>query len=397
VLVILDGLDELLAGTEVTRNLWDYMRDLASLPSLILVTGTRLRPSELCASPEIRTSPFWNIFFDTPVQLGPFEEAEWDEVLNPLLGAGHTIDPSGLKEIKNWSGGVPVLVAALGQYLWGKYNNSPRKITKSEIDAACEELLKSCQDLLDYLWNDCSTDEQGILVDLSKVTELPAAEIPVIRRETLEGRGYIFRSGAKVRPNCRLMLRHASNRGEGISDLRRLFGDSDRYKRNVQALLGLRLAQVNGIDPALRGYVEKAIRDLSEPEHVVVWIRSVAERALDSVWERELPTRDIPRDWTLGWKNFDRDGNRPELSPPEGQIPGRRGQQCNLLRLMADPRKSGTTRVSYPSYLLIDHLQAIGDFGQHKGQRAVPAGFAVSVCLSAIELCEQLASDFGNN
>jgi hypothetical protein len=396
VLAVLDGLDELLSGTEVTRNLWDYMRDLASLPSLVLVTGTRLRPSELCASPEVRTSPFWNIFFDTPVQLGPFEEAEWNEVLNPLVEAGHTIDPSGLKEIQNWSGGVPVLVSALGQHLWEKYRNASRKIAKNEIDAACEELLQSCQNILDYLWNDCSTEEQEVLFDLAKRGELPNSQVPNLRRESLAAKGYIFKTGGIIKSRCRLMINHALSRGGSLPDLRRLFGDGDRYQENTQSLLELRLAQLKGLDKELAGFVEKAIRDLAEPSHAVVWIRNVADRALDYVWEQELPSGEIPRDWTQTWKAPDLEGNAPSRYPPEGKIPTKRGQQCNLLRLMTDSRNAVKTKVSYTTYLLIDHLQSVGDFGQHRQSREISFGFGVAVCFAAIQLCEQLVRDFNH-
>ena len=41
ILVVLDGFDYALAGTGLTRNLWDQLRSLAQKPSLRLVTGSR--------------------------------------------------------------------------------------------------------------------------------------------------------------------------------------------------------------------------------------------------------------------------------------------------------------------------------------------------------------------
>ena len=41
ILVVLDGFDYALAGTELTRDLWDQLRSLAQRASLRLVTGSR--------------------------------------------------------------------------------------------------------------------------------------------------------------------------------------------------------------------------------------------------------------------------------------------------------------------------------------------------------------------
>jgi hypothetical protein len=63
-LVILDGFDHVLAGTGLTRNLWDQLRALGQRASLTLVTGSRRPLRELCKTEESRTSDFWEIFYD---------------------------------------------------------------------------------------------------------------------------------------------------------------------------------------------------------------------------------------------------------------------------------------------------------------------------------------------
>ena len=62
ILVVLDGFDHVLAGTGLTRNLWDQLRELARRPSLRLVTGSRRRLRELCRTEEVQSSNFWGIF-----------------------------------------------------------------------------------------------------------------------------------------------------------------------------------------------------------------------------------------------------------------------------------------------------------------------------------------------
>lgn len=387
VLVILDGFDELLHATGITGNLWDYLLSLAQYPSLCFVTGSRRRLRELCASPESRTSDFWNIFFDTPITLGPFDEEDWTDFLGPFSEQGVTIDSSAKKELGNWTGGIPVLAAALASLCLKSGRTS---ISKAEVDQTAEEVLNAYQDHLDTLWDDCSAEEQGDLVDLAQKGGFSLSEIPAPRRDSLVLRGYAASTGNKLRLACRLMEKHAVLRGENLSDLRRVFGSVDRYERNIQAFLELRLAQVKNADSELKGYIEKAVRDLlPESKHSIVWMRSIAERALDLIWEKELPTKEVPREWTESWKQDERD-------PPAGLIPSERRKQIYLLRLMGDSKKAGNTRVSRPSYLLLEYIHSVGNFGQHTEGQSVSLQFGAVTCFSAIELYEQLAKELKN-
>ena len=52
------------------------------------------------------------------------------------------------------------------------------------------------------------------------------------------------------------------------------------------------------------------------------------------------------------------------------------------------------------TYLLINHLKSLGDFGQHLNQSPeskVTVGFAASVVLAAISLVESLSGDLRGN
>ena len=118
ILAVLDGFDHLLAEGRITRNLWDDLRTLCQMTSLRLVTGSRSRLRELCKTEESRTSDFWEIFYDTPLQVGCFEQHDWDGFLKPFESRGVKFDCSALKELGNWTGGVPTLSAALAERLY---------------------------------------------------------------------------------------------------------------------------------------------------------------------------------------------------------------------------------------------------------------------------------------
>ena len=52
--------------------------------------------------------------------------------------------------------------------------------------------------------------------------------------------------------------------------------------------------------------------------------------------------------------------------------------------------------VTRTTYLLVDHLQSVGDFGQHRRdypETAISVGFAATVVLAAISLIESLMID----
>ena len=120
-LVVLDGFDYALAGTGLTRDLWDQLRALAQRNSLRLVTGSRRRLLDLCKTEESRTSDFWGIFYDTPVCVAALDDRDLEVFLQPLRDAGCELDESVRKEIANWTGRVPLLVCALLQRLWAEH------------------------------------------------------------------------------------------------------------------------------------------------------------------------------------------------------------------------------------------------------------------------------------
>ena len=162
-------------------------------------------------------------------------------------------------------------------------------------------------------------------------------------------------------------------------------------------LLKLRLDQVSqgSVDSDLCDYVRLAIRDLAPaPEDALVQIRRIANRALDVVWNAELPQdRSLPAEWTREW---DEKGER--CRNDQGKLPRSRGDQCHILRLATGTERTNrcTRHVTKTTFLLLDHLQSVGNFGAHLSDYPkvkVSIGFAAAVVLSAISLVECLTSD----
>ena len=396
ILVVLDGFDYAFAGTELTRNLWDQLRSLAQRTSLRFVTGSRRPLRELCRTEESRTSDFWGIFYDTPVRVTALDDSDWGAFLQPLLDAGCTFDEPARKEIANWTGGVPLLVCVLLQELWEKYRGAA--LSKLEIDRTAEEVLIGRREILADLWDDCDVELRADLGTLAG-GDIPLSDLSDNRRRAIEDRGFGRVSKRRLRGSCRLIQCYAKEQAPALADLTRIFGTSTGFKTQIRSFMELRLAQVTypDVDEDLRRFVSNAIRDLEpHPEDALTWIRSVADRTLTLIWEAELPPdKVLPEEWIEEWRH------RGVTNLPEdrGKLPRGTGAQCRVLRLITDSDLSTSRQSKYvtkTTYLLVDHLKSVGDFGQHRGdypETTISVGFAATVVLAAISLVENLTAD----
>ena len=181
-----------------------------------------------------------------------------------------------------------------------------------------------------------------------------------------------------------------------IADLKRLFGDASGFEAHVRSLLELRLTQVTRpeVDRDLCEFVGSAVHNIAVPRNALIWVRSIADRALALIWQAELPPdRSLPAAWLTGWEQAGE-----SVWHDQGKLPRNSGGQCGILRLVTGtehtPRQS--KYVTRTTYLLVNHLHSVGNFGQHLSgfpEAKVTIGFAASVVLTAISLVECLTDD----
>ena len=391
VLVCLDGCDNLLLGSGVTRNLWDNLRALAEMDSLRFVTSSRRRLRDLCHSPDSKTSDFWNIF-GNPFDLSALTETDISAFIEPFVTAGVSIGAGGPKELLNWSGGIPVLVAAHCHALWGPASET-KELSKELVDKCGQDLHSAEQDAISEIWEDCSEEQRALVSRVSR-RQLAEGESPSPALvASLVQRGFIRTEGRRLSIASRALGNFvAQGAGERSNILAALFGTHEGFATNAKGLLQLRFASLQPGDHDLFTYLRNAIENLDDPKVLIRMIRALVERSFEMIWERTIPDRKIPAAWSAEWKEPDRDGNYVK-NPPEGAVPGRLGRQCQLLGLMTDARRTRRTSVRRSTYVLIDGLQTVGDFGQHPEGEVVAHGFGMSVCLSALQVVEQLTTD----
>lgn len=396
-LMVLDGFDHVLSGTGITREFWGSLRKLAGKASLCLVTGSRATLLELCHTEESRASHLWELF-NCELELGPFDEQDWRDLLEPLLRRHVGFDSSARKELVNWAGGVPVLAAALMIRIEDQVG-AGATVTKADVDGAAKQLLAHPPPALESLWKQCDVDLRNEIATLAanEAKGVAASDLAAPRKRALEARGYVGISGGRARLICRLIGCYADLQSPGLTDLKRLFGRGDLFDKNIQDLLELRLSQVAeaGPDAHLLSLIRTAIRSIHpRPAVALNLVRDIAASALSIVWSAEFGTElTVPDEWVKEWEYAE----NKKLTWLAGGVP-RGGAQCQLLRLMVGKEnvKRRARVVTRTTYHLIEALYSIGDFGAHRldyPECTVSTGFAATAALMAIEMTDSLYRD----
>lgn len=384
VLALLDGFDKPLAQSRLTRNLWDRLRELASNPSLRLVTASRRRLSELVRHPDAQTSDFWNIFNAVPVRVACFDEAD----LNAICGflPGISIEGGARTELLNATNGFPVLTLSVLNTICDRAMSGA--ITAQDMRTACEETLEAVQAPLEALWCDCPTSAQDLFRAVLDESSISRGGIAATDADVLIERGFVHSAGNKLERPSRMLGSYLNAQPNDASAFKRLFGSVGDYEKNLKAVLERRIGQLAGLDSNLKRYLERGLEDLPEnPEWFLRHVRGIEDRAFELIWDAEVPDRKIPSEWVSTWKyNGERRASDLESTFPQG------GKRLLLLDLMTGdggPAK----RVTRSTYALLSAVHGLGNFGQHQEGTPINAGTAYAVMHLCVELAALLASE----
>jgi hypothetical protein len=397
VLLALDGIEGVLQAGLVSKEVWDNLRDLSEVPAVRFVTASRLPLRELCP-PDSKSSPFWNIFHPTPVRFAAFQSADWADVLQPFAARNITFDESARKELSNWTGGVPVLVVAVCEQLFDRYNDG-HTCSKADIDATAESVLRDNREHIEMLWADLPTESQLDAIDLADNREKPKAGLAHERVDLLLHRGLAVEAGGnKLRANCRIIERYAQQRGRSLPDLQKLFSTTEDYERNIPEVLLLRLASVRGFDADAEHHVRELVKAMPNPETAKALIRNVVDSCAELMIQFEFSSKTINVGWVKDWKTNGKLGNsEADREILSGNVPRKRGGRMKLLRLLHDEDTDGEAKARRSTFLLLDTLSAAERFGQHATEigEPVPKSFISVVANAAVELLNQLKEDSG--
>jgi hypothetical protein len=387
VLAIMDGFDKPLSNGQLTRNLWDQLRELALKPSLRLVTASRRTLRDLIRHPDAQTSDFWNIFDPTPVRVGCFDENDLAAVLatmpeQPLAAGAQT-------ELWNASNGFPVFV--LGVLNAVCETGIAGVVSPEAMKAACDSAFSTLRDKLDTLWIDCPPSCHDLMRRVVDEGSVARTGIAVADAETLIERGFVHTAANKLQRPSRLLGRYLGEQPNEGNALVRLFGTADAYKKNLKGVLERRLGQINGIDTTLKRYLERGTEDLpGHPDVFLSNVRGIVNQAFELIWKAEVPDKRIPSEWMSIWKrNDERRVDEWETTFPQGV------HRVRLLNLMTGTDRSAPCAkyVTRGTYVLMNAMHAFGDFGQHQEGATVDLGTAYAALHLCVELTAALARE----
>lgn len=382
VLAMMDGFDKPLSNGQLTRNLWDQLRELALKPSLRLVTASRRTLRDLIRNPDAQTSDFWNIFDPTPVRVGCFDESDLSTVLTSMpdqqLAAG------AKTELWNASNGFPVLTFSILNALC--QTGTVGAVSSEAMRAACDSAFPALRDKLDALWLDCPPSCQDLLRRVLDEDSVARTGIPAADAEMLIERGFVQSAANKLQRPSRLLGRYLEEQPHEGNALVRLFGTADVYQKNLKAVLERRIEQLSGIDSTLKRYLERGTEDL--PDHPDVFlsnVRGIVNQAFELIWKAEIPDKRIPSEWMAIWRrNNERRVDEWETTFPQGV------HRVRLLNLITGTDRSApcAKHVTKGTYVLMNNVHAFGDFGQHQEGAPIDPGTAYA----ALHLCVELAA-----
>jgi hypothetical protein len=400
ILLLMDGLDSALGGSDLSRNLWDLLRSMAGSPSFRIVTASRSKLLELCMSGDAQSSEFWNLF---PRQeyLGPLDEEDWNALAQPFQEVGSPLDSSTLTSLKDWSGGHPCIASAALSELWENRTETPPSATAADriFEGFCDEPPGWLEDL----WRRIEKPSREILSHLSQ-NALPKSRVPKKNLQELSRQGFAAQKDDTVVATSELLKRYAKEDDGVESGLHLHFGEPPRYRRNIPELLQVRMEQVEGGDPVLRKWIEQALGDLIlEPSNAVAKARSISDKAITLIFDQEFPEKDertsahkVPQEWISMWQNY------PGIKVPNsvtasGCVPAesKQHERCQLLDIMTGKKKEQPPAryIKKSAAVLVQQISAIGNgAGGHPELKFFRTESAGAICLLMVELFACLAS-----
>lgn len=399
ILLIWDGFDRPLRQGRLTRNLWDNLLELCRTESFRVVTASRRKLQELIRDEQSVTSELWQVF--RVEKVGCLKLTDLEHFASTL--PNHTFQTGALKEVMNWTGGLPILVT----WLFAKIARqiTAGTLTNQQINeaAATDE---ECIGILDTIWNDCPAPASDLYRHLAESGPQKIGAVPRSERTSLQELGLARDEKSMLQPSCRLMQEHVGAADPEFGALARLFGNWDEYAANIRGILERRIAQVSRFDDRLFRMVEQGIENIpGYPDDCLNNLTHIEERALDLVWQHEsddekcFPPQVISywSDVTLKQPSNKRHWMMHEMlqadengTPNAWSVSSDRTSQLTLLQFLTGSHqtynKPVAAKVSKDTYTLLNAIHSFRNRSQHASGQAIHLGVAVSAIMLCVEL-----------
>lgn len=388
ILLIWDGFDRPLRQGRLTRNLWDNLLELCRTESFRVVTASRRKLQELIRDEQSVTSELWQVF--RVEKIGCLTPTDLEHFASNL--PNHTFQTGALKEVMNWTGGLPILVAWLFARVSAQISSGT--ITNQQVNEAAE-IDEDCIGIMDTIWNDCPAPAKDLYRQLAESAPQKAGELPKPEKASLQDLGLARQDGQMLLHTCRLMEKHVGAADPEFGALARLFGNWDGYAGNIRGILERRISHIDRFDESLFHMVERAIEDIpAHPNTCLNSLTHIEDLALDLIWKRELGEDRILQAGVVSyWTQSPRDRHRfvaEMMKTDNWEVPGDRGPQLALLQLLTGSHQDFTQPkakfASKDTYVLLNAIHSFRNRSQHASGQAIHLGVAVSAIMLCVEL-----------
>ena len=399
ILMIWDGFDKPLRQGLLSAQLFGQLRSLSYGKCHKVVTAMRGTPTELARNQQVEDSPFWNMFDVNPIRVGPFDNAD---LAAALQFASLNSNPSGVKELMNWTGGNPVLVLSMLNRLLETGENECNNSTVSNV---AEHVSGDLADFLARMWNSFSTNAKETFQLLAERGELNSDEVGKEERRLLISCGAAFRKNAMLMPSCRLLLNHIAGSQPTAGAVSRLFGTWTSYRNEMRSVLEHRVKHIPTVNNRLHRMVIKCIEDIPDyPDDCLGHLTGIEEVALDLIWQTECGTsQSIPSEIVSYWTQPKRDDDniiKDMMNSNDWRIPKDRFKQLAILQRLTGSKihfDSKSKVISKDTYVLLNAIHQFRNRTEHASGEAIHVGVAISALLLCVELLGCLSRELTKN
>ncbi|MDM8531415.1 AAA family ATPase [Anaerolineales bacterium HSG25] len=181
IVLLLDEFDLITSNTNFSPDFFYGMRYLAIHHNLALITSSYADLSDLSHSPEIRSSPFFNIF--ATVHVGAFKPTEVDDLFGRYMeGTGIEFRHKERTFLTSIAGRFPYYLQIAGKYLFDVYPELPSTERFAEVK---RRFSPEVEDTLEYTWRHASDGEKISLMVLALLTTDSEQTLPGFSKDRL--------------------------------------------------------------------------------------------------------------------------------------------------------------------------------------------------------------------
>lgn len=177
--LLLDAFDKVTLNEHFDWMFFEFLRSLASSGLVSYVTASLAPLSEICHS-GVAGSPFFNIFYEYPLQAFAPEEAR-GLISEPALRSSVVFSSNEIERILKWAGRHPFFLQRVCYLFWEEKRNTGLIQVKQLRDRVYKELSPTFEEI----WKSLPEPQQKVLQDEARQKERQQRQFPELSESSI--------------------------------------------------------------------------------------------------------------------------------------------------------------------------------------------------------------------